>query len=190
MVRASLSQDGFQGGPGVSPHSWIRHGSFRSSTVFPIRTSRETAHISGHHRAWPRWVVSVNSSLTLQSLFTFWNFLHDPTVYQIALESPPLECPSCTDLSLPFLSWPPFYAWVHQGQLTPPTIALPKSLDTILHSSFNPTSVKLIHLLPSIHLATTLVWPTISSHLDYCSLPPDNLPSFPPSSQISLLKNF
>ena len=66
--------------PGISPNSWILHVSFCSSTVFPIRTSCETAHISGHHHAWPRWVVSVNSSLTLQSLFTFWNFPHDPTL--------------------------------------------------------------------------------------------------------------
>ena len=111
-------------------------------------------------------------------------------MYQTVLESPPLECPSCTDLSLPFLFLTSFYAWVHQVQLTPPSITLPKRLDTILRSSFNSTAVKLIHLLPFIYLATTLVWPTVSSHLDYCSLPPGILPSYPYSREICLLKNF
>ena len=93
-------------------------------------------------------------------------------------------------LTSAYPSFPDLLLCLGSSGPTHPTITLPKCLDTILHSSFNPTSVKLIHLLSSIHFATTLVWPTISSHLDYCSLPPDILSSYPSSSQISLLKNF
>ena len=79
--------------------------SFHGSTMFLIWISHKTTHVSGYHRAWPRWVVSVNGSLTLQSLFTFQNSLHDSTLaYQTVHGSLPLVCPSCTDLSLPFLS--------------------------------------------------------------------------------------
>ena len=38
---------------------------FGGNTMFSIGTSCcETTQASGYHRAWPRWVVSVNSSLT------------------------------------------------------------------------------------------------------------------------------
>ena len=52
------------------------------STVFPVGTPCKKAHMSGYHRAWPRWVVSVNSSLIGRegSSFTFWKFPHDPTL--------------------------------------------------------------------------------------------------------------
>ena len=55
--------------------SWLVLG---GSTVFPIKTSFcETTRASGYYHAWPRWVVSVNSSLTIPydcPGLIFWNY--------------------------------------------------------------------------------------------------------------------
>ena len=83
--RVPLSQDGFQREgvsevgrllPLLAPPEFSRLV-FRGSTMFLIGTSCETTQASGFHRAWPRWVVSVHSSLTTIHMWicvwTFWS---------------------------------------------------------------------------------------------------------------------
>ena len=74
VAGSSLSQDGLQRQgfwevghllppSGPSPVLPVR---FQGSTVFLIRASCcGTTHASSYYHAWPRWVVSVNGSLTL-----------------------------------------------------------------------------------------------------------------------------